>query len=87
MTETIIKWRIEQLKAMDTLIRSVNNENLVLDSWLMCGIPDGATDTDYRDYAENVDDYKELCDFFLKLMARCVLAVADNGISEFALAH
>ena len=57
--------------AMDYLIRSVNNENYI-DSWLMCGVPDG----DIKRYEiDEVDDYfiedknfSDLMNLFLKTM-------------------
>lgn len=53
MTPENIAARVELLKAMDTVVRSLNDES-VMDLWLTNGIPDGADDSDYEFIAEDV---------------------------------
>lgn len=65
--------RKDAILAMEKLVRCINNEEII-ESWLMCGIPDG----DIRNYTrEEVDDYftenenfSYLITLFLKLMTR-----------------
>lgn len=65
--------RKDTILAMERLVRSINNEEII-ESWLMCGIPDG----DIRNYTKDeVDDYftedenlKDLITLFLKLMTK-----------------
>ena len=45
--------RVELLKAMDVVVRSLNDES-VMDLWLTNGVPDGADDSDYESIAEDV---------------------------------
>ena len=45
--------RVELLKAMDVVVRSLNDES-VMDLWLTNGIPDGADESDYEFIAEDV---------------------------------
>ena len=45
--------RVELLKAMDVIVRSLNDES-VMDLWLTNGVPDGADDSDYESIAEDV---------------------------------
>ena len=45
--------RVELLKAMDVVVRSLNDES-VMDLWLTNGIPDGADDSEYEFIAEDV---------------------------------
>lgn len=45
--------RVELLKAMDVVVRSLNDES-VMDLWLTNGVPDGADDSDYEFIAEDV---------------------------------
>jgi hypothetical protein len=45
--------RVELLKAMDVVVRSLNDES-VMSLWLTNGIPDGADDSDYEFIAEDV---------------------------------
>ena len=65
--------RAEVVRAMDTLIRCINNENYI-DSWLSCGVADGdiRKDTTNEEIAEmgycDDDDFKALMTLFLKSM-------------------
>ena len=45
--------RVELLKAMDVVVRSLNDES-VMDLWLTNGVPDGADDSEYEFIAEDV---------------------------------
>ena len=45
--------RVELLKAMDVVVRSLNDES-AMDLWLTNGVPDGADDSDYEFIAEDV---------------------------------
>ena len=45
--------RVELLKAMDTVVRSLDDES-VMNLWLTNGVPDGADDSDYESIAEDV---------------------------------
>lgn len=65
--------RKDNILAMERLVRCINNEEII-ESWLMCGIPDG----DITKYTiDEVDDYftedknlSDLITLFLKLMAK-----------------
>lgn len=63
--------RIEMVWAMDTIARSLNDEDM-LDLWLRVGVPDHNEDVGYDYYAEFIDDdtLKELMRTFQNLMAR-----------------
>lgn len=50
--ENIAK-RVELLKAMDIVVRSLDDEE-VMDLWLTNGVPDGADESDYEFIAEDV---------------------------------
>lgn len=68
-----IKERIELIRAMETVARAVNDEE-IFESWLMCGVADGDIDEDTTDedlewYAEE-ENFKDLMDVFLRMMAR-----------------
>lgn len=45
--------RVELLKAMDIVVRSLDDEE-VMDLWLTNGVPDGADESDYEFIAEDV---------------------------------
>lgn len=73
-----IEKRAEMIKAMDTIVSTINDERII-DSWLMCGVADGditpeTTDADLECYCED-DTFKDLMTLFLKLMRRA----GNNG--------
>lgn len=66
--------RAEVVKAMETLARCINDED-IFERWLMCGVADGDIDSDTA--LEDIDEYytrdknfSELMDLFLRLMSR-----------------
>lgn len=81
MTETKnIKERIELLRAMELLARSVNDETDLM-GWLMCGVADGdidedTTDDELIDYVEDDDSFAEIMGCFLRTMNRA----KDGGL-------
>lgn len=76
--------RVELLKAMDVVVRSLNDES-VMDLWLTNGVPDGADDSDYEFIAADVatpedEDgdtscFEECCRCF----TACIAAGAKHG--------
>ena len=76
--------RVELLKAMDVVVRSLNDES-VMDLWLTNGVPDGADDSEYEFIAEDVatpedEDgdtscFEECCRCF----TACIAAGAKHG--------
>ena len=76
--------RVELLKAMDVVVRSLNDES-VMDLWLTNGVPDGADDSDYEFIAEDIatpedEDgdtscFEETCRCF----TACIAAGAKHG--------
>ena len=61
--------RVEQLRLMDQLIRHSSDE-CVIEAWLMVGIPDGSTDSDFEEYAADGEDYNEFVDTFIRLIQK-----------------
>ena len=62
------KSRIDDLKAMDRLMRSMNNEEAFMD-WIVI-FPDGASEEDYADIAEDEGQFEECVLEFLSVMKR-----------------
>ena len=54
--------RIKMIKAMEFIMRNVNNED-ILEPWLMCGVADG--DIKYGDLSVNKDDEEDL-DYYIE---------------------
>lgn len=72
--------RAEFVRAMETIARSINSEE-VFSSWLLCGVADGdidgtETDEDLSFYCED-ETLSELMDLFLRLMSK---AKKDGGL-------
>ncbi|MGM9809041.1 MAG: hypothetical protein ACI31I_04900 [Bacilli bacterium] len=67
--------RATLLQAMDYVIRAVDNEELVLPSWLMCGVADGdGSNLEILKENYDVESFKEITQLFLKLMNRMYIA-------------
>lgn len=62
--------RYKILKAMDATVRECVCDEDYYDTWSMVGIPDGASDSDYCDWAQDEEDYLEFVDAFGRLMSR-----------------
>lgn len=76
-----LKERAEIVRAMELIVRSVNNEELI-EPWLMCGIADGditedTTDEDLEIYVNEDKDFASLMGLFLRIMSR---ARKDGGL-------
>lgn len=57
------------LSGMNEIIMNLNNED-VIDSWLMGGVPDGADIDEIRAMANDDDDFKYCASLFLDIMKR-----------------
>ena len=62
--------RYKVLKAMDQTVRECVNDEGYMECWLMVGIPDGSTDADFWDYAEDEDDFNEFLETYARLIDR-----------------
>lgn len=78
-----MKDRIKMVKAMEFIVRQINNEDLII-PWLYVGVADG--DIEYGDLSDEVDNaisytddetFKELMSVFLRCMAK---ALKDGGL-------
>ena len=83
MINKVVMERTRMVKAMEYIVRQVNDENC-MDGWLMCGVADG--DIEYGDFApvdDNMeyyiedDNFAELMGLFLKTMSK---AQRDGGL-------
>lgn len=67
--------RIKMLESMHYLILSLNDESAYFGSWIIFAIPDGATDYDFEDIAEDDGMFDEVC----KLFTRLIKKYGDSG--------
>lgn len=72
--------RAKVVRAMETIVRCVNNEDYI-EAWFMCGVADGditenTNDTDLEYYCER-ENFAELMGLFLRIMNR---ARKDGGL-------
>lgn len=58
---------VELLKAMDTVVRYMNDE-MAIEPWLMTGVPDGATEDDYEQMASDDELMDWACGCFGMVM-------------------
>lgn len=49
----IVEHRTYLAREMDKFIKNRVDDERIIDCWLMCGVPDGADETDYREIAED----------------------------------
>ena len=52
------------------MVRATAQTYTTLDMWLMCGVPDGADDIDYKEIAEDDELWLECVNTFAKVMNR-----------------
>ena len=64
----ITKTRVEQLKAMHSLMCNANDESIYM-TWAMGWIPDCPTEEDFIDCAEDNEHYNETMDKFIRLIS------------------
>ena len=60
--------RIANLKAMDTIMRNAEDEQVTM-AWLMDGVPDDADEDDFRDIAKDDTLYYGICECFHRLVS------------------
>ena len=70
----ILAERVQVLRAMETIARCVNDEEVFCDIWLSDGIPDGEIDESTSDeelqYLAESRNFSEIMSAFLQLMVR-----------------
>ena len=67
LMETKKEARIKSLKLMNQKILDTGDE-MIYDRWLMCGVPDEATEDDYEFIAENDSEFKDVVDLYHRIM-------------------
>lgn len=70
------KHRVEILKAMDLLVRDINDENIHI-SWLMNGLPDGLAQQDDEAFMDFLDD--ETMEDIGNCFIRCIKRAEKDG--------
>ena len=60
--------RVEQLKAMHSLMQNANDEEIYM-SWITLGVPDEPIEEDFESIAENDEYYNDCFDLFTGLIA------------------
>ena len=64
--EELVKIRIKLAKQMNNYIINLGDEDIWWD-WIQLGIPDAPQEDDFEFFAENDDDWIELCSLFEQL--------------------
>ncbi len=63
-----VKTRANILEYMDNYLRGVEGDEELLDSWLMCGLPDEHTESELYDIAEDDAEFRRMVKLFNKLV-------------------
>ena len=63
----IVETRIYLTKEMDKFVRNKIDDEGIIECWLMCGVPDGADEADYREIAEDDELWLDI----VKEFGRC----------------
>lgn len=66
---TELNSREKMLLGMNEIIINLNNENCI-ESWLMCGVPDGADEEEILAMANDNDDFKYCASLFLDIIKK-----------------
>ena len=66
--ETLIQERIKLLKTMDAYICEEVGDEDIWETWIAVGVPDCATEEDYRFIAEDEKIWCETCALFGRLI-------------------
>lgn len=81
MGKITVENNIELLKAMDVVVRYLNDEEAI-EPWLMYGVPDGADHDDYEDIASDDELMDLACRCFGQVMRR---ASKDGWFTSYEL--
>lgn len=78
MVEMVVaqKTRFEMVKAMNTIIRLMNDESF-LDTWLTMGVPDESTDEDIAEYVKSDEFVADYGYAFLQTMLDILQTTKD----------
>lgn len=68
MKDLTRRTRIEQLKAMHSLMQNANDEEIYM-SWITLGVPDEPIEEDFESIAEDDEYYNDCFDLFTGLIA------------------
>lgn len=68
------KENLKLVKAMHTIVRSMNDESAYYNHWIYV-MPDGATEEDFEYFSEDDEEMKSLC----KCFRRIIKKYGDSG--------
>ena len=65
------------LGGADSFLREYGDEDIFND-WLICGVPDGSTEEDLADIAEDLEDFTDIMECFCRRL-RHIIAIEKEG--------
>lgn len=68
--ENIIRTRTVMLSQMDAIVRCDIGDESIIESWLMCGVPDGWDESDLIEIAEDDDEWRDVVGCFRRCCKR-----------------
>lgn len=75
----IVEHRIYLVKEMDKFVKNRIGDERIIDCWLMCGVPDGADEIDYREIAEEDELWFDVVREFGKCCNLAGILKQDKG--------
>ena len=65
--QELVKTRIDLAKQMNNFIINLGDED-IWEAWITTGIPDAPQEDDYEFFANDDDEWNELCELFGRLV-------------------
>ena len=63
----MVKIKVDLLKQMNNFIINLGDET-ILETWLMCGIPDQPNEEDFLFFANDKEEWNDICNLFGRLV-------------------
>lgn len=78
MTKNELKTlKMNILGGMNEYILNLNDEDAI-EPWLMCGVPDGATEDDLEYIAEDYEEWVDIVNLFARIVKKYVSSADDE---------
>lgn len=63
----MVKIKVDLLKQMNSFIINLGDET-ILETWLVCGIPDQPNEDDFLFFANDKEEWNDICNLFGRLV-------------------
>lgn len=77
MSEELQIIMMNMLGGADSIIREYGDED-VFEPWIMCGVPDGASEEDLISIAEDLEEFTDIMECFCRRL-RQIIKIENKG--------